>query len=197
MKVCQNENEQLKLKRTAPNVQLKQLIDQLREECKQKDAVIVNLNKTIKDDRSMRAMSANRRPKDDSIKKDKKVDNELFQEIANMRAQLETQKTTIKNLEVLKWDYEKNLREVKEQMRLKLKEKETEIFDLEKKFDKIKVRLEKSENEKQLLQNKIVKKDNIKKITFDKWTQINNITTSDQEKRKYKLDIKKVTKLYI
>ncbi len=195
MKICQNENEQLKMKRSAPNAQLKELIEQLREECKQKDIVINNLNKTIKDDRSMRAMSAVRKPKDEFTKKDNtKVNNDLFQEIANLRKEIETQKTTIKNLEILKWDYEKNLKEIKEQTKLKLKEKDNEISDLQKKLEKIKVRLDKNESERQLLQNKIAKNDSMRKNinTFNKSTQINSTDSDQQEKRKLKQDLKKV-----
>lgn len=195
MKIYQNENEQLKMKRSAPNTQLKELIEQLREECKQKDIVINNLNKTIKDDRSMRAMSAVRKPKDEFTKKDNtKVNNDLFQEIANLRKEIETQKTTIKNLEILKWDYEKNLKEIKEQTKLKLKEKDNEISDLQKKLEKIKVRLDKNESERQLLQNKIAKNDSMRKNinTFNKSTQINSTDSDQQEKRKLKQDLKKV-----
>jgi chromosome segregation ATPase len=195
MKICQNENEQLKMKRSAPNAQLKELIEQLREECKQKDIVINNLNKTIKDDRSMRAMSAVRKPKDEFTKKDNtKVNNDLFQEIANLRKEIETQKTTIKNLEILKCDYEKNLKEIKEQTKLKLKEKDNEISDLQKKLEKIKVRLDKNESERQLLQNKIAKNDSMRKNinTFNKSTQINSTDSDQQEKRKLKQDLKKV-----
>jgi predicted RNase H-like nuclease (RuvC/YqgF family) len=143
----------------------------------------------------MRAMSAVRKPKDEFTKKDNtKVNNDLFQEIANLRKEIETQKTTIKNLEILKWDYEKNLKEIKEQTKLKLKEKDNEISDLQKKLEKIKVRLDKNESERQLLQNKIAKNDSMRKNinTFNKSTQINSTDSDQQEKRKLKQDLKKV-----
>jgi chromosome segregation ATPase len=141
----------------------------------------------------MRAISAVKKPKDEFTKKDNtKVNNDLFQEIANLRKEIETQKTTIKNLEILKWDYEKNLKETKQQTKLKLKEKDNEISDLQKKLEKMKVRIDKNENERQVLQTKIAKNESMRKSTFNKSTQINSTDSDQQEKRKLKQDLKKV-----
>ncbi|CAG2107904.1 unnamed protein product [Medioppia subpectinata] len=181
----QSENEELKNKRMNPNTQLKQTIEELREECQQKDGLINTLKKNIKDDRAMRAASAVRRPKDESIKRDKKVDNELFQEIADLRALTETQKQTIKHLEVVKWDYEKNLKELKDQLKQKAKEKENEVTVLREKVDKIKVRLNKNESEKHLLQNKVTQREKTQKNRQHKWTQTLG-ANSEQELHKLK-----------
>ncbi|CAG2170120.1 unnamed protein product [Oppiella nova] len=189
LKAFQSENEELKTKRMNPNTQLKQTVEDLKEESQQKDLLISTLKKSIKDDRAMRAVSAVRRPKEDDIKRDKKVDNQLFQEIADLRAMTETQKNTIKHLEVVKWDYEKNLKELKEQMKQKAKEKEMEISELKEKIDKIKVRMNRNENEKQLLQNKVTLREKTQKNRQQKWTQTTG-AVSEQDVNKLKQEMK-------
>ncbi|CAG2170119.1 unnamed protein product [Oppiella nova] len=189
LKAFQSENEELKTKRMNPNTQLKQTVEDLKEESQQKDLLISTLKKSIKDDRAMRAVSAVRRPKEDDIKRDKKVDNQLFQEIADLRAMTETQKNTIKHLEVVKWDYEKNLKELKEQMKQKAKEKEMEISELKEKIDKIKVRMNRNENEKQLLQNKVTLREKTQKNRQHKWTQTTG-AVSEQDVNKLKQEMK-------
>jgi chromosome segregation ATPase len=191
LKAFQSENEELKTKRMNPNTQLKQTVEDLKEESQQKDLLISTLKKSIKDDRAMRAVSAVRRPKEDDIKRDKKVDNQLFQEIADLRAMTETQKNTIKHLEVVKWDYEKNLKELKEQMKQKAKEKEMEISELKDKIDKIKVRMNRNENEKQLLQNKVTLREKTQKNRQHKWTQTTG-AVSEQDVNKLKQEMKTV-----
>ena len=186
----QTENEELRVKRISPTTQLKQTIDELREELKQKDSIINSLSKTIKDDRAMRASSAQKRPKDQTTSRDKKVDNELFQEIANLRTISETQKKTINSFEITKWDLEKNLKEARDLLKNKIKEKDIEINELKAKLEKLKIRLNKNENDKQLLQNKVLKKENIQRD--HKSTQITPQNQNDLIKLKNEL--KKVSK---
>lgn len=186
----QTENEELRVKRISPTTQLKQTIDELREELKQKDSIINSLSKTIKDDRAMRASSAQKRPKDQTTSRDKKVDNELFQEIANLRTISETQKKTINSFEITKWDLEKNLKEARDLLKNKIKEKDIEISELKAKLEKLKIRLNKNENDKQLLQNKVLKKENIQRD--HKSTQITPQNQNDLIKLKNEL--KKVSK---
>ena len=193
--VYQSENEELRHKRITPAMQYKTIIDQLKEESKQKDSVINTLNKTIKDERAMRAVSAPKR-RDGSEHRDRKVDNELFQEIANLRQVIETQKKSVTSLEVLKWNYEKTIRDVKEEMKNKVKEKESEIMHLKDKVDKLTTRLNKAESEKMSLQLKI----NRKELKDQREQQLSGSNkaiqtsgdTSEQIISKMKNDLKKV-----
>ena len=192
----ESENEELRLKRMTPTSQLKQTIQELREDLKQRDSVINSLSKTIKDDRSMRAHSGLRRSKDETTGRDKKVDNELFQEIANLRAVTETQKKTITGLEVIKWDLEKNLKDIKEQIKLKLKDKDKEINELNEKLEKIKINRNKIETEKQFLQNKVIKRETTLKNSLNKSTQISS-QNNDNELIKLKNELKKVLEINV
>lgn len=155
----QNENEELRHKRITPSVQYKTIIDQMKEESKQKDSVINTLNKTLRDERSMRAASAPKRqtPRDDQ--RERKVDNQLFQEIADLRQVIDTQKKSVTDLEVLKWNYEKTIRDIKEENKNKIKQKETEIMALKEKVNKLSVRVNKAENEKMSLQLKVSRRE--------------------------------------
>ncbi|XP_054164795.1 centrosomal protein of 290 kDa-like [Oppia nitens] len=167
------ENEELRHKRTNPNVQLKQLVEELREEY----------------DRAMRAASAVKRPQNETERRDKKVDNELFQELADLRTTIETQKQNIRHLEVSKWDSDKNIKELKEKLKNKIKAKDIEMGELKEKLDKMKDLFNKTDNEKQLLQNKINQREKVSKNSQNKWTQTSG-ANNELDFNKFKQEIK-------
>ncbi len=189
--LLKTENETLKQKRINPNLNLKREIELLKEQCLEKENIIANLNKKLKDERHLRTVSSpvkrTKQSNESHIKSIKKEETDNLSELINENEKL---KTRIKEMEVNKWELEKRMKEMSEHNKVKMRDKANEIAILEKNYEKAKTLVNKNENEIHSLHEKISKISFVpkKNLMNNKWTQC----CLEEEGRKTEAELKKV-----
>lgn len=146
----ENENESLQRKCSLSlSTQLKNQVNQLKDEVKRKDRTIAGLEKSLKDERMLRigTLSAKVSKKVTSSNSNTSIkDQDREGESVKLREEIESKKRLIRDIELNRWETEKKLKELLEATSVKLKEKTVENEKLTGTVDRLKSLLLKRES---------------------------------------------------
>ena len=139
------------------NTQLRNQVNQLKDEVKSKEKTIASLTKNLKDERMLRIGTVTS-SSSITVKKNRssKEDEDRDQEATRLRQEIEAKKRLIRENELSRWESEKKLKESVDSAIAKLKEKTEEIEKLTKSVDRLKALLLKRDRNKQPKKKKSV-----------------------------------------
>lgn len=144
----ENEIESLQRKGSlTQNTNLRNQVNQLKDEIKSKEKTIANLSKNLKEERLLRVGAHTVTA---SVKKGKstKEEDEKEKEVSRLREEIEGKKRLIRENELSRWESEKKMKDSLESAITRLKDKTEESEKLAKSVDRLKGMLMKRETRK-------------------------------------------------